>query len=361
MYNLILTLIVIVTAFHLFKKSFMLSTKHELTYSHIANNDRLNVVPKNVPGEKEEISQYQYRFGAPESFLMAVSRKGIELIASIRQCLDSNANIAISGETGTCKEEIVQYLHKNSLRNGKPLVFVGCPMIPSALIESELFGHKAGAFAGAFEDKTGKLEMADGGTIVLDDFFDLSSLDQNKILRAISEKSFSPIGSSECVQFNARIIFTTDQELEFLATKNPYEVIGALSIEIPPLRDRMEDIPIIINELVRCAEEENLGVVRFSTNAILSLCRYGWPGNERELTNFVQHRAVVNSDDVVDVGDLPDEYTHRYNYTSDLKGHLSSLEGTSLEDYLHDLEEEMIKKALEESQRSNKRASNGFD
>jgi sigma-54 specific flagellar transcriptional regulator A len=231
----------------------------------------------------------------------------------IEQVADSEANVLILGESGTGKEVVARNLHYHSSRRGKPFVPVNCGAIPADLLESELFGHEKGAFTGAISSREGRFEMAEGGTLFLDEIGDMSLPMQVKILRVLQERTFERVGSNASHTTNVRIIAATHRDLESAIREGEfredlYYRLNVFPIEMPPLRDRLEDLPLLVNELVRRIEHERRGSVRLSPGAIYALCQYTWPGNVRELANLVERLAILHPYGVVETGDLPEKF-----------------------------------------------------
>ncbi len=238
-------------------------------------------------------------------------------IQNVRKMIDqvagSDANVLILGESGTGKEVVARNLHYHSSRREGPFVPVNCGAIPSDLLESELFGHEKGAFTGAISDREGRFEMAEGGTLFLDEIGDMSLQMQVKILRVLQERTFERVGSNKTLTSDVRILAATHRNLEEGIKAGDFREdlfyrLNVFPIEVPPLRNRVEDIPLLVNELVRRIEHEKRGSVRLSPGAIYALCQYGWPGNVRELANLVERLAILHPYGVVDAGDLPEKF-----------------------------------------------------
>jgi sigma-54 specific flagellar transcriptional regulator A len=190
---------------------------------------------------------------------------------------------------------------------------VNCGAIPPDLLESELFGHRKGAFTGAINDREGRFELAEGGTLFLDEIGDMSLQMQVKILRVLQERTFERIGSNDSITSDVRIIAATHKDLEAAIREGEFREdlfyrLNVFPIEMPPLKDRVEDIPLLVNELVRRIEHEKRGSVRLSPGAIYALCQYSWPGNVRELANLVERMAILHPYGVVDAADLPEKF-----------------------------------------------------
>ncbi|MFO7603997.1 MAG: sigma-54 dependent transcriptional regulator, partial [Gammaproteobacteria bacterium] len=211
----------------------------------------------------------------------------------IEQVADSEANVLILGDSGTGKEVVARNLHYYSSRRDKPFVPVNCGAIPADLLESELFGHEKGAFTGAISSRQGRFELAEGGTLFLDEIGDMQLNMQVKLLRVIQERIFERVGSNKSNKTNVRIIAATHRDLEEEIAEGRfredlYYRLNVFPIEMPPLRERVEDLPLLINELVTRLEHEQRGSVRLTPMATAALCQYPWPGNVRELSNLIE-------------------------------------------------------------------------
>ena len=231
----------------------------------------------------------------------------------IQQVSDSEANVLILGESGTGKEVVARNLHYFSSRREKPFVPVNCGAIPGELLESELFGHEKGAFTGAITARKGRFEMAEGGTLFLDEIGDMPLPMQVKLLRVLQERTFERVGSNKTQKANVRVIAATHRNLETHIDDGRFREdlfyrLNVFPIDMPALRERPEDIPLLIHELIQRIEHENRGAVRFTPAAIASLCRYSWPGNVRELANVVERLVILYPYGTVDFDDLPEKY-----------------------------------------------------
>ncbi len=220
----------------------------------------------------------------------------------IAKAAPSKGRVIIFGENGCGKELVAAAVHENSTRKGKPFVKVNCAALPKDLIESELFGHEKGAFTGAVSRKEGKFELADGGSILLDEIGDMSLDTQAKLLRVLEENEFERLGAKSSIKVDVRVISSTNKDLPAEIKKGNfrddlYFRISVIPIHVPPLRERKEDIPLLVDHFTALFCEENNKVPReFSEGAIKVLMSYDWPGNVRELKNLVE-RVVIMSDD----------------------------------------------------------------
>jgi DNA-binding NtrC family response regulator len=229
-------------------------------------------------------------------------------IEHVRQLIDkvarSEARVLITGENGTGKELVARWLHEKSSRNGAPFVEVNCAAIPSELIESELFGHEKGAFTSAIKQRHGKFEQADGGTLFMDEIGDMSLSAQAKVLRALQESRISRVGSDKDIDVNVRVIAATNKNLrEEIAKGNfredLYHRIGVIVIKVPALRDRTEDIPLLVEHFIsKICEEYSTPPKRISQEALDSLKKMRWSGNIRELRNAIERLIVLSGDEI---------------------------------------------------------------
>jgi sigma-54 specific flagellar transcriptional regulator A len=247
--------------------------------------------------------------------LVGTSREIQNVREMMAQVADKDVSVLITGESGTGKEVVARNLHYNSPRRDKPFVPVNCGAIPAELLESELFGHEKGAFTGAINSRAGRFELAEGGTLFLDEIGDMPLNMQVKILRVLQERCFERVGSNKTQSSDVRIIAATHRNLEQMIAENIfredlYYRLNVFPIELPALKDRSEDIPLLINELVSRMESEQRGSIRFNSAAIMSLCQHDWSGNVRELANLVERMAIMHPYGVIGVQDLPAKYRH---------------------------------------------------
>ncbi len=224
---------------------------------------------------------------------------------TIEQSAKSDAKILITGDNGTGKELVAHGIHQGSMRNDKPFIEVNCAAIPDTLIESELFGHEKGSFTGAVENRKGKFEMADGGTLFLDEVADMSLNAQAKVLRAIQEMRFERVGSEKTITVDVRIIAATNKDIrEEIASGNFREDLffrlNVVPIFVPALKDRKEDIPLLVEHFVKLqAGIQNTAPRLFSDEAMEIIMNYSWPGNVRELKNFVERVTIMTGEAVI--------------------------------------------------------------
>lgn len=226
----------------------------------------------------------------------------------IRLVAPSDFTVLVMGETGVGKEMVVRAIHAASPRRDAPLLFLNCAALPETLAESELFGHTKGAFTGASRDRVGKLELATGGTLVLDEIGELPLPIQPKLLRAVQEKEIQPVGSNHTVRVDVRLLVMTNRNLKDEVQVGRFRAdlfhrLNVYPIKVPPMRDRIEDVPLLTSHFAEMIRQRlNLGPVRISSSAIDVLCQYDWPGNVRELEN-VLCRAILKASSGVPRGE----------------------------------------------------------
>ena len=310
--------------------------------------------------------------------LVGTSRAIQHVRQMMQQVADTDASVLILGESGTGKEVVARNLHYHSKRRDAPFVPVNCGAIPAELLESELFGHEKGAFTGAITSRAGRFELANGGTLFLDEIGDMPLPMQVKLLRVLQERTFERVGSNKTQCADVRIIAATHKNLESMIEvgafrEDLYYRLNVFPIEMAPLRERVEDIPLLMNELISRMEHEKRGSIRFNSAAIMSLCRHAWPGNVRELANLVERMAIMHPYGVIGVVELPKKF--RYvddedeqlvdslrsdmeervainNAATDFVASANALlppEGLDLKDYLGGLEQGLIQQALDDA------------
>jgi len=235
---------------------------------------------------------------------------------AIGKAAPTNATVLILGESGVGKELVARAIHRNSLRARERFVQVNCAAIPEELIESELFGHEKGSFTGATEKQIGKFEQADRGTIFLDEVGDMSPKTQAKVLRVLQEQEVERLGSARTTKVDVRVISATNKNLDEAIQRGEFREdlyfrLNVIPITVPPLRERREDIPGLIQHFAkRASEEHNLKPKKFDSGAMEVLQRYRWRGNIRELRNAVERLLIMAPNDVIRAEDLPREYSH---------------------------------------------------
>ena len=234
-----------------------------------------------------------------------------QIMAALSRAAPTNASVLISGESGVGKELVARTIHRNSLRSRERFVQVNCAAIPEELIESELFGHEKGSFTGATEKQMGKFEQADRGTIFLDEVGDMSAKTQAKVLRVLQEGEVERLGSARTIKVDVRVIAATNKNLEEEIEKGHFREdlyfrLAVIPIHVPPLRDRPEDVPLLVRHYMEAfRSENNARPKRITPSAMDALQRYRWKGNIRELRNTVERLYIMTGGDTIDVADLP--------------------------------------------------------
>jgi len=263
-----------------------------------------------------QTAQTAARNNSPELFrsLVGNSRDIRRVRKMIEQVAPTEATVLVLGESGTGKEVVARNIHYYSQRRSKPFVPINCGAIPPELLESELFGHEKGAFTGAIAARPGRFELAQGGTIFLDEIGDMPLAMQVKLLRVLQERSFERVGSNKSIKCDVRIVAATHRNLEKYIVEGKfredlYYRLNVFPVEMPRLRDRVEDLPLLINELITRLEHEKNASVRLTPAAVMALCNYDWPGNVRELANLMERMTILHPHGVVDVGELPGKIT----------------------------------------------------
>ena len=268
-----------------------------------------------------------YAFGN----IIGKSKAMREVFRLIKQTTDNRATVLISGESGTGKELVAKAIHYNGLRKDKPFVAINCAAIPDTLIESELFGYEKGAFTNAWERKIGRVELADQGTLFLDEIAELSLLTQAKILRFLQERELTRIGGAKTIKVDTRLISATNKHLERALAEGRlredfYYRINIIPIVIPPLRERKEDIPLLVTHFIgKLNEREGTQIRGVSEEALEMLMNHYWPGNVRELENIMERMVALADGEVITTTQLP-PHIRDANKTGVLKGQI--LNGT---------------------------------
>ncbi|MEK7271373.1 MAG: nif-specific transcriptional activator NifA, partial [Nitrospirota bacterium] len=278
--------------------------------------------------------------------IIGQSDKMQEVFEEVHRVAPSKTTVLLRGESGTGKELIAKAIHYMSPRNKGPFIKFNCASIPEGLLESELFGHEKGAFTGAISSRKGRFELADGGTIFLDEIGDLPAALQPKILRVLQEKEFEKVGSEKTIKVAVRVIAATSRNLEKLVSQDKfredlYYRLNVIPILLPPLKERGEDIPILIEYFLKKFNKENNRAVVLDNNALQVLLNYDWPGNVRELENTIERLVVMSRSDKITASDLP--------IPLGIKRIKSQVESTSLTSDIEDIEKINILNALEKT------------
>jgi DNA-binding NtrC family response regulator len=272
----------------------------------------------------------------------------------IEKVADTDGTVLISGASGTGKELIARAIHYNSSRSDRPLVVINCGAIPEELLESELFGHEKGAFTGAYKSRIGRFEMANGGTIFLDEIGEMSPALQVKLLRVLQEKKFERVGGTKTIHVDVRIIAATNKNLTAVINKGKfredlYYRLNVIPIKVAPLKQRKSDIPLLIDYFLKNFQKgEEKRITGFSPEAMDAMLRYDWPGNVRELENVIKRLTILCDGEVAKVEDLPEHIPQK-------RGSIHPSEevflenGVTLHQAVEDYEKRLILDALERS------------
>ncbi|KPN17379.1 Fis family transcriptional regulator [Xanthomonas sp. Mitacek01] len=258
-------------------------------------------------------AEAQARAARPQSGPTGHSAAAVSLNRMIDQVAPHDTTVLILGESGTGKEVAARAVHDRSARREKPFVAVNCGAIPADLLESELFGHEKGAFTGALTQRKGRFEMAEGGTLLLDEIGDMSLPMQVKLLRVLQERCFERVGGTGTIKCNVRVIAATHRDLESRIESGQFREdlfyrLNVFPIELPALRERTEDLPALIAAISRQQAEQGRGQVTLSADAVATLQQHRWPGNVRELSNLLERLAVLHPAGTVRAIDLPPRY-----------------------------------------------------
>lgn len=294
----------------------------------------------------------RYRFDA----IVGGSEKIREVIALAGRVAPSEATVLVTGESGTGKELLARGIHFSSGRAEGPFIAVNCAAIPENLIESELFGHMKGSFTGAVRDKEGKFELADGGTIFLDEIGDLRIDLQAKILRALQERTVDRVGGVKQVDLDVRVIAATNRDLERDVREGNfredlYYRLSVVILHMPPLRERKDDIPLLAEHFLKKFSPKGSDIP-LAPDALAILSSYGWPGNVRELENVMERASILKRGDTITTADLPEKLSRRTAGAAAILLNLPD-EGLSLEE----LEKDLISKALDKHKGNQTRAA----
>jgi len=286
--------------------------------------------------------------------IIGQSNKMREVFDLVEKVADCDSTILLNGETGTGKGLVATAIHQKSKRINKPFISINCGAIPENLLESELFGHVRGAFTGATSSKQGKFELADGGTILLDEIGDMSSDLQVKVLKVLEEGEFEQVGGSKTIKVDVRIIAATHRDLCEEVQKGNfredlYYRLYVIPLLLPSLRDRKSDIPYLVSYFIEQFSQKNDRQVNgVSDDAMAMMMSYPWPGNVRELKNMVERMMVLKGDGNITVGDLPVELkkAQQYEPTSTIE---ISDEGICLNSAVTEFEKALILQSLEKT------------
>jgi two-component system response regulator AtoC len=321
-----------------------------LTLKKAEERERLRRENLMLKGELKK----EYQFGN----LIAKSEKMLAIFDMIKKVADYNTSILILGESGTGKELIARAIHYNSNRSERPFVAINCGAIPEDLLESEMFGHEKGAFTGAIKTRIGRFEMADGGTILLDEVSDMSPGLQAKLLRVLQEHEFERVGGAHTIKVDIRVIAATARNLSQEVSQGKFREdlfyrLNVIPITLPPLRERKEDIPLLVSHFIRRFNERHgMSIEGMTPRTLKILMDHHWPGNVRELENVIERAMVLAEDTTMKEENLPWELGHKL--TEEIGFFPEDL---SLKKMQRKWEEKLIRKALEKTKGNKTKAA----
>ena len=272
--------------------------------------DHQNLIEENISLRRMIEDRYQFEG------IIAKSPKMLKIIELIKTVAPTNATILIIGETGTGKEVIARAIHHQSPRRNTAFIATSCAALPESLLESELFGHEKGSFTGAVERKKGKFEAADGGTLFLDEIGEINANTQIHLLRALEEKKITRVGGNEEIAVDVRVIAATNKNLKNWIKQEKfredlYYRLNVVTVDLPLLKDRMEDIlPLAEHFLKKYSEENNKSIKKFSPEVVEFMLNYSWPGNVRELENLIERGVILSKNNAINLAELPQDIMH---------------------------------------------------
>jgi len=319
------------------------------------------ITERNLRRENEALRTEQAKRARLDS-MVGKSPAFQEVIAMIRRVASLPSTVAIHGESGVGKELVARALHSLSSRADKPFVAINCGGIPETLLESELFGYKKGAFTGAVEDKEGLFVVANGGTVFLDEIGEMPMSLQVKLLRVLDNNTITPVGGTTAVHVDVRILSATNRDLDAMVEegafrKDLYYRLSVIPLQVPPLRNRHDDIPLLAHHLIR-KHADNMGCApkELSAEAEQALMRYPWPGNVRELGNVIERALALSADDTIGFQDLPPAIRNYAPESAHQEGTLPAT-GIDLEALVEKIEVDYIRQALETARYSQLKAA----
>jgi DNA-binding NtrC family response regulator len=317
------------------------------------NSDELKIVVRRALQHQQLVEENRYLrdfAGLTYRFesIVGRSRKMRDVFETAIQVAQTDSTVLLTGESGTGKELLAKAIHQNSRRSKKPFIAINCAAIPGTLIESELFGHRKGAFTGAIADRIGKFEAGNEGTVFLDEVSELEPSVQVKLLRVLQEREIDKVGDPKPVIVNVRIIAATNRNLRNLLEDGQFREdlfyrLSVITIDLPPLRERREDIPLLIDHFIRKYRDRyKTPAISMSQEALEILTRYAWTGNVRELENLIERLVVLQKESIVLPEHLPAEVRQQRSRLAKLALDLPD-EGIDLEE----VEKEILLQALQ--------------
>lgn len=314
----------------------------------LAEKDKQAVVAENI--QLKEQLKGKFKFGNVIYSSPVMER----VLESARQVAQSQATILLQGESGTGKELVAAAIHYSSPRADKPFVKVACAALPENLLESELFGYEKGAFTGAGERKVGRFELANGGTIFLDEIGDLTPATQVKLLRVLQEREFERLGGTETIKIDVRVVCATHRDLDKMVAENKfredlYYRINVFPVILPPLRQRKEDVPLLVAHFThKYAKQNNKKIEGVNRAALDILMAFDWPGNVRQLENVIEHAVILCQKDLISPKDLPRNLPQREA--------AFEAKGSTLPQIVESIEKQKIEEALDKHKTQRKAA-----
>jgi DNA-binding NtrC family response regulator len=288
---------------------------HYLTKPNINLDELELVIQRGLDGRRLQTENVALRSELDKKFgmenIIGASTPMQQVFEIVQQVAPSRATVLITGETGTGKELIAHALHNLSPRKNGPFVAVHAAALPSTLLESELFGHEKGAFTGAVERRIGRFEMADGGTLFLDEVGEIEPAMQVKLLRVLEERQFERVGGAKTIESDVRLVAATNKDLKKLVSEGKFRDdlfyrLSVVSVTLPPLRERREDIALLVHAfLEQCSRENNKPPREITQEALNVLMAYDWPGNVRELRNTIEQMVVLSRSERLTLRDVP--------------------------------------------------------
>jgi two-component system NtrC family response regulator len=316
----------------------------KLTIKKALENYRL--VKENRRLSEALLERHRYRN------IIGKSRPMLQVYDLIGKVAQSKASVLITGPSGTGKELIAKAIHYEGPRHERPFISVNCGALTETLLESELFGHEKGAFTGAVALKKGRFELADGGTLFLDEVGDMPPPLQVKLLRVLQEMEFERVGGTKTLKVDVRVLSASNRNLkedvsDGLFREDLYYRLNVIHVDVPPLRERLEDIRLLVNHFIeKYRKDEGKGKIELSPEVWQAFYAHAWPGNVRELENVIERAVVLNSDGVIELKDLPAEFTKR---REELDVDRLVPPDAPLQTVLEEVEEKMIRRALAQS------------
>jgi len=307
-----------------------------------------NLEDENIRLKRELQKTYRY------DNLIGTSNAIEKIYELIEKVADTDSTVLISGASGTGKELIARAIHYNSSRGDKPLVVINCGAIPEELLESELFGHEKGAFTGAYKTRVGRFEMANGGTIFLDEVGEMSPALQVRLLRVLQEQKFERVGGMKTIHVDVRIIAATNKNLTIAINKGRfredlYYRLNVIPIKVPSLKQRKSDIPLLIDFFMKKFQKgKTKSITGFSPEAMDCVLEYDWPGNVRELENMIKRLIILCDNQTVIFDDLPEHIQQNSTSIQQFEEDIVE-EALTLDEAVKDYEKRLILEALEKS------------